>query len=168
MNNQEKNQHVRDQLLYTLLDMMTEQPFDAISVSDLAHRAKVGRASFYRNYTSKEDILQQESAHLMRVWGGRLQGETPEAYSRALISLLDFIKEHGAFYLALYEANMERVLQEAILSQFREPAEAPNDIAYRFHSLSYTLFGWIDAWIRRGMPESGAQLAQMFANAQLR
>lgn len=167
MNNQEKNLYVRKQLLHTLLDMMTTQPFDSISVSDLAQRSGVGRASFYRNYTSKEDILQQESARLMRAWGGCLQGDTPEAYSRALISFLDFIKEHGTFYLALYDARMERVLQDAVISQFHMPDQAPNEIAYRFHSLAYTLFGWIDAWIRRGMPESGAQLAQMFANAQL-
>ena len=64
MNNQEKNRQVRQKLLFTLLDMMAEQDFDLISVSDLAHRSGVGRASFYRNYTSKEDILQQES----RLW----------------------------------------------------------------------------------------------------
>ena len=167
MNNQEKNRQVRERLLNTLLDMMTKQRFDTISVSDLAHRSGVGRASFYRNYTSKEDILQQESARLMRAWGGSLQGDTPEAYGLALISLLDFLKKHGAFYLALYDAGMERVLQEAVVSQFQSPEHAPNNIAYRYHSLAYTLFGWIDAWIRRGMPESGAQLAQMFAKAQL-
>lgn len=167
MNNQEKNRQVRQKLLFTLLDMMAEQDFDLISVSDLAHRSGVGRASFYRNYTSKEDILQQESARLMRVWGGNLQGDSPEAFSLALISLLDFLKENRDFYLALYDAGMERVLQEAVISQFHAPADAPNDIAYRYHSLAFTFFGWIDAWIRRGMPESGAQLAQMFAKAQL-
>ena len=167
MNNREKNLYVRERLLNTLLDMMRTQPFDAISVSDLAHASGVGRASFYRNYTSKEDILQQESARLMRVWGGNLQGKTPEEYGIALISLLDFLKENRAFYLALYDANMERVVEDAIVSQFHAPESAPNEVAYRFHSLAYTLFGWVDAWIRRGMQESGAELAQMFAQSRL-
>ena len=167
MNNREKNLYVRERLLTTLLDMMRTQPFDAISVSDLAHTSGVGRASFYRNYTSKEDILQQESARLMRVWGGNLQGKMPEEYGIALISLLDFLKANRAFYLALYDAKMERVVEEAIVSQFHAPESAPNEVAYRFHSLAYTLFGWVDAWIRRGMQESGAELAQMFAQSRL-
>ena len=165
MNNREKNQHVREQLLHTLLRMMQEQDFDAIAVSDLAQQSGVGRASFYRNYTSKEDILQQESARLMRAWGGNLQGQTPEEYGIALISLLDFMRKHRAFYLALYDAKMERVVQDAIVSQFRVPADAPNEIAYRFHSFAYLLFGWVDAWIRRGMQESGAELARLFARS---
>ena len=166
MNNREKNLHVRERLLSTLLDMMRAQPFDAISVSDLAHTSGVGRASFYRNYTSKEDILQQESARLMRVWGGNLQGNTPEEYGIALIRLLDFMKEHRAFYLALYDAGMERVVQDAIVSQFSAPEHAPNEVAYRFHAFAYLLFGWVDAWIRRGMKESGTELAQMFARSR--
>ena len=168
MNNREKNQHVRKQLLHTLLEMMAEQDFDTISVCDLTHRSGVGRASFYRSYATTEDILAYESARLMQAWGGHLQGEKPEDFSVALISLFDFLKENGAFYMALYEAGRERIVQDAIISQFHVSDDAPNEVAYLFHAFAFTLFGWVDAWIRRGMTESGAELAQMFAKAQQR
>lgn len=64
MNNLEKNQYVKSQILKTLLEMMKEQPFDSIVITTLVQKAQVGRASFYRNYTSKEDVLRQEADRL--------------------------------------------------------------------------------------------------------
>ena len=66
MNNRQKNSYVRRQILQALLAMMEEQDFPAISVSALTARAGVGRASFYRNFTGKEDVLRQEAARLTR------------------------------------------------------------------------------------------------------
>ena len=59
--NQEKNSYVRRQILHTLLEMMREQEFQDIVISRLTARAGVGRASFYRNFTGKEDVLRQEA-----------------------------------------------------------------------------------------------------------
>ena len=64
MNNQEKNTYVRSQILAALLKMMQEQPFSDISISALVSTAQVGRASFYRNFTDKEDVLRQENDRL--------------------------------------------------------------------------------------------------------
>lgn len=65
MNNREKNTYVRSRILSALLAMMQEQPFSDISISALVSRAQVGRASFYRNFADKGDVLQQENDRLM-------------------------------------------------------------------------------------------------------
>lgn len=61
MNNQEKNTYVRNQILTTLLEMMKTESFNSITISDLVAKAEVGRASFYRNYRTKEDVLREEA-----------------------------------------------------------------------------------------------------------
>ena len=110
LNNQEKNQYVRTQLLKTLLEMMKEQSFDGIVISALTERAEVGRASFYRNYTDKRDVLKQESERLIKAWGGTFVLDGTGNISETLVSLLDYMKEHSEFYLTLYKAGVDDIV----------------------------------------------------------
>ena len=56
--------YVRSHILKTLLEMMRVDNFDSITISRLTAKAEVGRASFYRNYQTKEDVLRQEAERL--------------------------------------------------------------------------------------------------------
>ena len=166
MNNQEKNTYVRNQILGTLLKMMQEQSFADISISALVSTAQVGRASFYRNYKSKEDVLRQEAERLMRTWGKEFDGQEHEAPNELLISLLDFYKEHREFYLAVYAAEMPDIVLNAILEATVITPDLPNALAYLKSSIAYMIYGWVIEWMKRGMQESGTELAKMIAQAQ--
>ena len=159
--NQEKNNYVRSQILKTLLEMMKEQDFNGIVISNLTDRACVGRASFYRNFASKEDVLRQEANHLASVWKQRYESQEHASPSEILISLLDFYKEHSDFYLALYWAGLENIVLNTLLEQIEISPELPNAVAYLRSSIAYLIFGWIVEWMKRGMPESGTELAKM-------
>ena len=166
MNNQEKNTYVRSQLLAALLKMMREQPFADISVSALVNRAQVGRASFYRNFTDKEDVLRQENDRLTAQWKQNYDAQEHTAPNELLVSLLDFYKERSDFYLALYQAGLSDIVLQTLLVQSEITPEMPNAMAYLKSSIAYMLYGWIVEWMKRGMPESGTELAKMFEEAQ--
>ena len=166
MNNQEKNSYVRKQILHALLDMMNEQDFSSIPVSALAGRAGVGRASFYRNFTSKEDVLRQEADRLTRQWAGEWQRLEPAAPSEFLISLLNFYKQHSEFYLRLYKAGLSGIVLDTILQNAGITPELPNAAAYLKSAIAYMVYGWVIEWIHRGMQESGTELAHMIEAAQ--
>lgn len=167
-NNQEKNRHVRTQILKTLLEMMQEQPFDSIVISTLTKRAEIGRASFYRNYTDLKDVLKQESDRMIKAWGGTFVLDGTGNISETLISLLDYMKTHSDFYLNVYRAGMDAVVRDTIISQFPVREELPNALAYLFTSVAFMTYGWIHEWIKRGMQESGTELAKMIEDTQKR
>ncbi len=164
--NQEKNSYVRSQILNTLLDMMKEQDIHDIVISSLTERAGVGRASFYRNFASKEDVLRQEANRLAGEWKQGYEREEHTAPSEILVSLLDFYKEHSDFYLALYRAGLADMVLDILLEQVEISPELPNAAAYLRSSVAYLIFGWIVEWMKRGMPESGTELGKMIAEAQ--
>ena len=166
MNNQEKNTYVRSQILAALLKMMQAQPFADISISALVNRAQVGRASFYRNFTDKEDVLRQENARLTAQWKQSYEAEEHTVPNELLISLLDFYEEHSDFYLALYRAGLSEMVLQTLLEHSEITPEMPNALAYLKSSIAYMLYGWIVEWMKRGMPESGTKLAKMIAEAQ--
>lgn len=166
MNNQEKNTYVRNQILRALVEMMQEQPFADISISALVSTAQVGRASFYRNFASKEDVLRQEAERLMQTWEKEFEAEEHSSPNELLISLLDFYKEHREFYLAIHAAGMSDIVLDTILKTTVITPDLPNAIAYLKSSIAYMIFGWVIEWMNRGMQESGTELARMIAESQ--
>lgn len=164
--NQEKNTYVRKQILLTLLSMMKEKDIDSIAISDLTSRAGVGRASFYRNYRDKKDVLIQEAERLHTSWKEQFEGEEHKEGNEILISLLDFYKAHSAFYLSLYDAGLSSIIHDSIVNQDEITADMPNGIAYLKSSLAYMIYGWVIEWMKRGMQESGTELAMMFEQAE--
>lgn len=166
MNNQEKNSFVRKQLLITLLEMMKTKEFDSISITRLVEEAGVGRASFYRNYKTKEDILLQEAEHLKRECELTRKDDDPNNMTLKLIRILDFYKGHSEFYMTLYQSGLKHIIQNSIIDEKSISSDIPNATAYTVSAFSYLVYGWVIEWIKRGMQESGTTLAKMFEESQ--
>ena len=166
MNNQEKNTYVREHILSALLMMLESTPISAIVVSDLVQKAGVGRASFYRNYASIEDILIQEERRLFEAWKESDKERTDQSRDAFVESLLNFYKSNQTFYLSLCHTGLSSIVRDTILSSIPiEPAD-PNPVAYVKSSIAYMIYGWVDEWMKRGMQESGTELVKMMNNAQ--
>lgn len=56
--NQENNAITRESIEISLLQLLENKDLKKITISELVRRAGVSRAAFYRNYGSKEDILE--------------------------------------------------------------------------------------------------------------
>lgn len=55
--NEIANNIVRESLTDALFSLMSKKEFNDITITELSKKAGVSRLSFYRNYTSKEEIL---------------------------------------------------------------------------------------------------------------
>lgn len=44
-------------IMESLIELMNKKTFEEITISELASHADLGRRTFYRNFTSKEDVL---------------------------------------------------------------------------------------------------------------
>lgn len=53
----QRNLFSRECIVMALLRLIKEKPFSSISISELTAKAGVSRVTFYRNYTSKEEVL---------------------------------------------------------------------------------------------------------------
>ena len=131
MNNAQKNSFVRQQITDTLIEMLKEKSIQEISVSDLTDRAGVGRVSFYRNFSDKEDVLRQESARLLQQWGILFEsGQGNAEYSRVFLSLFDYLRQNREFYTVLCGAGLSGILMDTVVATARLNPDMPNLEAY--------------------------------------
>ena len=54
-----KKSYVKQYYAQALFELLKKKPLQEISITDLVKKAGASRASFYRNYTSKEQIIEK-------------------------------------------------------------------------------------------------------------
>ena len=164
--NEKKNTFVRKQLLNTLMEMLKEKRIEDIVISDLIEKAGVGRVSFYRNYSSKEDILIQEERRLFQIWNDDYNARNTNNDLDFNEELLNYYKNHSDFYLTLYNSGLESIIMNTIISSMKISEDDANPVAYLKSSIAYMIYGWVHEWMKRGMQESGTELSEMITQAQ--
>lgn len=83
MSNEGRNSYVIKQLTEAFLSLLAKKSLEDISISELVETAGVGRASFYRNYGCKEDILKTYINTLFREWTDECNKKKRNAFKRA-------------------------------------------------------------------------------------
>lgn len=162
MNNQEKNTYVRTQITKTLLEMMETEDFDKIVIGSLVKNAGIARASFYRNYDSKETIIEEYLRSLLVTWKKDFEASKEENPAMLFGSLFEHIKENQDFYLLLHRHRLSHLLLNYILEDCGPRPEHQSSVAYQHAFFSYGLFGWIEEWMGRGMTEGAKEITAMF------
>lgn len=146
--------------------MLESKNINDISISELTSTAEIGRVSFYRNYQSKEDVLQQEADRLLAEWGNLFVSLPSDEYNSFFLSLFDFFQNNKDFFTALYQADLSYIIINTIVATAEISPQTSNLQAYLKSFWAYGVYGWIIEWLKRGMQESSQELLSLFKNAQ--
>jgi AcrR family transcriptional regulator len=84
-----------------LIELIEERGFDALTVGEIAERAMVSRAAFYRNYQDKYDLVEQIFAEAMQALLTAVS-EPDTAHSPQIwVRFFEHIAEYERLYRAL-------------------------------------------------------------------
>ncbi|MCL4487277.1 MAG: TetR/AcrR family transcriptional regulator [Chloroflexi bacterium] len=177
-----------DKLLQeALVELAAERGFDAITVGDIAERADVNRATFYRHYQDKYDLLDQIFAQAVEQFtstlgppGQVVQNIDPRNPPERWVRLFEHFREHERLYATLlgrkgsswFSAKVrdhftklleEREQQRARLQSFRgKPmrSQVPRKVAMTL--MSNMLISTVAWWLESGQAYSPGQMVSWF------
>lgn len=162
MSNAGRNHYVVTQLTAALLALMQEKPFPDISITELIGRAEVGRASFYRNFASKEDVLVQHmEAITVEFQQNQRFSYAPERFQEYTVMLFDHLERNRDFALLLYQNGLLH-LAEGVFEKFFLLGAADRAGQYRQMYLAGGFFHIFKFWLMTGCRESPRELEDMF------
>lgn len=164
--NDARNRYVLRHITDALLTLMVQRPFQEITISEICQTAEVGRASFYRNYDSKQAVLEKHLALLLQEWGAEFEAHGDPAYFSE--SLLRHYDRHRDFYLLLYRQGLSSLVYESIRAACQVAEASCNLERYSKSMFAGLLFGWIDEWMRQGMPESPEEILMLTTSIALK
>ncbi len=160
--NKARNTYVIEHITDSLLKIMQDRPIGEISISELCDLAGIGRASFYRNFESKEDILRAYINKIFKEWTDEADRKDNRPLSELLGLMFAHFEKYRDFYTLLKERNLIFLLKDVIIELCGPKPEHSKVEAYARAYAAYTLYGWIEVWFQRGMQETAEEIAGMF------
>ena len=163
MSNMESNRFTKECIQIALLQLLKENTFEKITITAIIERAGVSRAGFYRNYSSKEKVLEDIvislSEKLVSFFKDEFSLTNPQQW---LIKLFQEIYNSSKFFRVLIEAN---VPHQSILSieNYIEPVININTAYERYYYIAITTSIkeiCID-WFKNGMKETPEEMANL-------
>ena len=147
----EANLRVKKNITEALFELMDKKDFSKITVTDIIEEAKVARASFYRNYESKEDILVTFVIEIFHNFNNEAGYELTEYYSYRNVCHIGL----GASLLETLNAFVEENAGVMPSTSIRK---------YRLYIFSGALLNAGLIWLKNNCPESVEAISEEFCN----
>lgn len=156
------------------LALMEEKNFDEITVRDIAERAKINRATFYRYHADKYDWLEKKIRQMVRellqISGKLHETQDPQLFSAAFEAVFRHFDANFSAYAVLMRnqgtAMFQNMFKSLLLDlNYRrcgmQPGQDPQlDLRYQFAVSA--VVGAIEWWVKNDRPLSGKQMAEAF------
>jgi AcrR family transcriptional regulator len=174
-------QRTRELLQKTLIDLISERGYDAVTIQDIVDRANVGRTTFYLHYSSKDELLmgchkavvsEFHSFH-PRAREDLLSPEAPPGMISAYRHLLDarallypiFQGKDAPLILRRIRDRSAKEIEVSLCAAFAEADSAiPFDLLANY--LAGAQIALVQWWLEKRQPHRPENLAQAFHRLQ--
>ena len=172
-------QRTRKLLRESLMELILEVGYDAISIQDITDKANLGRATFYLHFKDKDELLLDVMDQFMADFLDQVPQFSQRQWrledTKAIAKLFDFAADHYDLYRILIigsggitasrqlhqtiAENIKTCIQKEIEEQGSNPVIPADFIANHFAgSLLATIYWWLDS----DLPYTVEEMAEMF------
>lgn len=148
--NEEANQITRECLFEALLILMNKKPFDKITVSELVKRAGVSRTTFYRNYSSIEQIITEPLLVIIETLRSSITEEKYKDNIRLWYhDMLVYLRDNWAHMLEmLLIATTASFMDMKYLSDFFAPKSSSYEDRLKYTAFNGAIKELLSNWVR--------------------
>ena len=163
------NQKVKTSITSALFELLKEKSISEISITEIINKAHVARASFYRNYSSKESVITTLIQDILNEYHEEIKFEDGNFNTyENIYKSFKFFRKYVRQVLDLHRFGYGSILLD-MLNQFHEYVAGD----MHFKSIErYELYIYIGAlyntaliWLQSGANESPEELAELFVSA---
>lgn len=156
-------QFAKDYITEALFLLMDKKDYKTITITDITNKAGVNRITFYRNFNSKDEIINKYLEKSFNEWGKEWE---ESGDSNIAFRLFKYFSDNRDFIKILYKSNLQFFLIDYLVKILNPKQEENNIIAYSKSMFAYGLFGFCNEWYLRGMPESPESISNLLNNKQ--
>lgn len=165
-NNIEANAITKECIESALILLMKEKSFQEISITDITKKAGVSRTAYYRNYSSKEDILSKYLQNIIEETSKILTSYNPltETY-KSWIAFLENMEKYASKYKLLLSAGYGNTILDQFKKCFNKGITI--DQTELYYSNCYwagALYTVLTEWINNDMATPKSKVAEIGCN----
>ena len=156
-------------ILQALFKLMAEYEYEKISVIDIANKAGVSRATFYRNFKRKEDIIVYYFKHHEKEFqlNNRYYPRCKEDYIKTVTNVLTVFSQQKEQIKLIRKARLEYLYSDYLNESFSLMFENEYPDAHRYQPYLYAgmLFNVCIAWLDNDCADPIPPLAKLIVSA---
>lgn len=148
-----------------LILLMKKTDYDRISIVDITRKAGVSRMTYYRNFASKEDILEQYMDTVAQSVHKTIVEQNAQAdFYRYFCLLFEHLGRYGDIGVATCRAKLgEMILRYITKYMFETFPPDPADPASRYarHFMAGAVYNTLIAWLSDGQALPYTEVAKV-------
>lgn len=160
------NREVRDKFFKALMELLREKKASEITVTELIRRSGAARASFYRNYKSLDDVLQDKLDSMIADYDAHKPTEVEEFKNYDFIlNLFRFYEKYADVVLTAHRANVSIDMLDEITNYIvgvNGDMKATSISRYELYFYSGAWYNVVIRWLEGGMKETPEDMASEF------
>lgn len=162
----EANLRVKKSITDALFSLMHEKSLSDISITEIIKKSGVARVSFYRNYTSKEDVLVTLVRDILNQFQEEAEYDLSDYLSyRHVLRNFQYLKKYESYVMDMYRSGFGTLILEE-LNVFHEmiagfmPARSLDK--YSIYIYIGALYDTAMVWLQNGSVETPEEVARYF------
>lgn len=161
-----ENIRVKENITAALLELLNEKSISEITITEIVTRAGVARASFYRNYATKENIITTLIADTLEKFRASLREDEENFYTYENVRRsFSFFSHYEKQVLDLHRFGYGSILLQ-MLNQFHEEVAGTMSRKsierYKLYIYIGSLYNAAMVWLQNGKKERIEDMAEMF------
>lgn len=164
------NAFARECIAEALFLLMKQKPYQEITITDICARAGVARTTYYRNFSSKENVIEDTLHGVMDEYMSYMRG-TPHnsRYTDydSILAAFQALRQYSEWINRMIEANIATLLLKELIrfeleiEPLREGDYAERILREAYAGALYTVFVM---WLKDGMDQPAETVARFFTD----
>ena len=161
----ESNRLAKECIVTALIELMKVREYNAISITDITQKAGVSRMAYYRNYTSKEDILNKYMDEVgLSIHEKIAKMNTRDEIYNYFLELFEQLGDYRDIGITAYRAHLGELILENINKNMAitfPPFDDSPKAKYRHLFLAGAFYNVFIEWLKNGHPEQCEIMAEL-------
>lgn len=159
-----RNNSLSKKCFYTaFVQLMKKYSFEEIQISEICALAGYNRSTFYRNYSSKYDIIMDKFNLEANKYLNLVKESQDYTFVNKVKLLFDLLRESSEIILLMHNSNLDNVMYKMFYEIY--PTNNVKNYEQYFKIFRTSgIFHIIIAWVTSGMKESSIEMAHKLQN----
>ncbi len=150
-----------------LIQLLETKSLEKITIPEIAKMAQVGRTTYFRNFTSKNEMITFKLVCLWEKWAEKHNMQDHRHYSvKNAPEFFAFNFANRDLLSLIYKRGLRTAIYDAFYTVMAPYYSTDSAECYYIRFYSYALFGLLDEWIRRDFSETVEEMVEIFEGMQ--
>lgn len=161
----ESNRLAKECIVTALVELMKVRDYDSITITDITQKAGVSRMAYYRNYSSKEDILNKYMDDVGLAIHEKIEKlSTKNELFHYFCELFEQLGAYRDLGVTAYRAHLGELILENVnkyMASTFPPRDGSPEEKYRHLFLAGAFYNVFIEWLKTGQPEHCSVMAEL-------